>query len=416
MASGYRLMDSFRNKVNKMKVNGVGSKAEFDVGYPTGFLSLDYLNGAVIHVETPEVNETYNSIGIIDGSANTFIGRSGCGKSTFVMQAAANIVRPFDPDKAMVFIDDIEGSLPQYRKEVLLGFNKDEFAKRVEIRNTDITTENVFQRIKAIHDLKLDNKSEFEYDTGLYDTDGERIYKLIPTVYIIDSLPMLMPEEVQQDDAEISGGMSAAAVAKSNTELVKKISQLLKAANIILFTINHILDDININPYAPKQATVGGLKQGERLPGGKAAVYLANNMFRLDDTKTLKATEGFGIDGSVVMASIVKSRTNRTRRSVPLIFNKSEGMFDDILSLYQLLKDEGRIGGAGSYMYINGLSDIKFSQKEFKKKLAESPELQQKFASECVSVLSEFLSDMRAERYEEDKDKVDINSLILGMS
>lgn len=414
MASGFKLMDAFRSQIGKIKTPGINSKAEFDVGYSTGFLSLDFLNGTIIHVETEKMNISYNSIGIIDGSANTFIGRSGCGKSTFIMQTAANIIRPFPMGK--LYIDDIEGSLPEYRKEKLIGFPREEFEDRVDIRNTGITTENVYQRIKVLHDLKLENRDVFEYDTGFYDTDGNRIFKLQPSVYVIDSIPMLMPENIATED-ELNGGMGATAIAKMNTQLVKKICQLLKEANIILFTINHILDDIQTgNPYQKKQATVAGLKEGERLPGGKAAVYLANNMFRLDDGKTLKPTEGFGIDGSVVSLSIIKSRSNKTRKSVPLIFNKSEGKFDNELSLYQLIKDEGKVGGAGAYMYLNSLPDVKFAQKNFKKTLYSNQDLQVAFSKECNEVLSSLLSDMRVERYEEsDQPSFNINDLILGL-
>lgn len=224
MASGFKLMDSFRSQIKKMKTRGIDSKAQFDVGYPTGFLSLDFLNGCVVHVQTEKMNITYNSIGILDGSANTFIGRSGCGKSTFILQTAANIIRPYPMGK--LYIDDIEKSLPQYRKEVLIGFSKEEFEDRVDIRNSGITTENVYQRIKLIHDLKMDNRDELEYDTGFYDTDGNRIFKLQPTVYVIDSIPLLMPDDIAEED-EIKNGMGAAAVAKLNTSLVKKICQLL---------------------------------------------------------------------------------------------------------------------------------------------------------------------------------------------
>ena len=159
-------------------------------------------------------------------------------------------------------------------------------------------------------------------------------------------------------------------------------------------TINHILDDIQMG-FIPKAAQISGLKQGERLPGGKAAIYLANNMFRTDDSLTLKETEGFGINGSVVTLTLIKSRTNATRRSIPLIFNKTEGRFDEILSLFQLLKQEGKFQGAGAYQYLNGAPDIKFSQKNFKSVLESSPELQKAFAEECYSILSSFLSDTR---------------------
>lgn len=385
------LLENFRNKMSKCKTKGVNRTAEFDVMYSTGFLSIDYLNGTTVHVESKDRNFTYNSIGIVDGSTNTIIGRSGSGKSTLLTQIVGNIIRSFGDAK--LYIDDIEGSLPIVRKEFLLGLTPEELDKKVEMRNSGITTENVFKRIEGIYNIKIENRKEFEYDTGLYDTYGNRIFKLIPTIYVIDSLPMLLPEDLADDD-ELGGSMDASSIAKKNTMLLKKISQLCKEANIILFTINHILDDIQMG-FIPKAAQISGLKQGERLPGGKAAIYLANNMFRVDDSLTLKETEGFGIAGSIITMSLIKSRTNATKRTVPLIFNKTEGRFDEILSLFQLLKQEGRFQGAGAYQYLSGAPDIKFSQKNFKSILESSPELQKVFAQECYSVLVNFLSDTR---------------------
>lgn len=408
------LLESFRSKIAKMKTSGVGSEAEFDVMYSTGFLSIDYLNGTTIHVESEDRNFTYNSVGIVDGSTNTVIGRAGSGKSTLVTEIAGNIVRPFIKKgmNTALFIDDIEGSLPMSRKEFLLGLTQEELDQYVDFRNTDITTENVYKRIQTIHDTKINNRKDYEYDTGLYDTCGNRIFKLVPTVYIIDSIAMLMPEEIATED-ELGGSMDASAIAKKNTMLVKKISQLCKGANIIILTINHIQDDIRVG-LVPKAAQVSGLKPGERLPGGKAAIYLANNMFRVDDSLTLKESEGFGINGSVVTLTIVKSRTNASKRSVPLIFNKSEGRFDTLLSLFYLLKSEGVFKGAGAYLYLDEVPDVKFGQKNFKQVLTKSPELQQAFAKACFTVLSSYLSDTR--RTMADMDAcTNINSMINSM-
>ena len=409
------LQEKFREKVSKLKTTGVSAVAEFDVLYSTGFLSIDYLNGTVVHVESEERTFTYNSVGIVDGSTNSVIGRSGSGKSTLITQMAGNIIKPFIK-KSMstgLYIDDIEGSLPQVRKEFLLGLTPDQIGEYVEVRNAGITTENVFQRIQTIHDIKLASKKEFEYDTGLFDTYGNRIYKLIPTVYIIDSLPMLLPEDVAEKD-ELSGSMTASSIAKANTQLFKKISQLCKEANIILFTVNHILDEIQMG-FIPKAAQISGLKQGERLPGGKAAIYLANNMFRADDSLTLKADKDFGIDGSVVNITLVKSRTNATKRSIPMIFNKSEGYFDNILSLFMLLKNEGKLSGAGAYLYLDECPDIKFSQRNFKQQLEDHKELREAFSKKCYEVLCTFLSDTKNRHFEEDSLDEDIFSSISSM-
>lgn len=404
-----KLMERFREKMSKSK-DGCGKEAVFDIMYPTGFLTLDHLNGTRVHVDaTNGINVDYKMIGIVDGSANTFIGRSNSGKSTLVIQIIGNLLRQFP--NSVAYIDDIEGSLPMVRKEFLLGLSSQDMQNRVIIRNSDINTENVFKQIKFIHDEKVEHRSDYEYDTGLYDIYGNRIFKLEPTFYFIDSLPMLMPEELAENE-EMDNGMGATSTAKKNTQLIKKISQLLRGANIILFTVNHILDDIQMG-FLPKPVQIDGLKQGERMPGGRAAIYLANNLFRLDEKGKLKDTEGFGISGTIVDVTLIKSRTNATKRSVPLIFDKTNGSFDNILSIYQYLKAEGYIGGAGRSMYLENCPDIKFSQKEFKNKLMESTELQKAFAEISKEAMDKLLSETKNK--ESENYNIDINSLILNL-
>jgi RecA/RadA recombinase len=390
------LLSKYQEKVAKIKDAGINRTAEFDIGYSTGFHEIDFLNGTVVHVDGNDRNFTYNCVGIIDGSANSIIGRSGSGKSTLCIQMAGNIIRPF-VKKGLptgLYIEDIEGSLPLARKEFLLGLNREELNKYVHIRNSGITTENVFESIRTIHDIKVENRKEFEYDTGYYDTDGNRIFKLVPTVFIIDSLPMLLPEDVANAD-EIEGQMVASNIAKTNAQLVKKMTQLQKDANIIILTVNHINPDIQMG-FIPKPAQISGLKQGERLPGGNAAIYLANNMFRVDDSITLKKDKDYRIDGSIVNVTLMKSRTNATKRSVPLIFNKTEGKFDDILSMFHLLKTEGRFKGAGVGLYLDSCPTVKFSVSTFMQVYAESNELKRAFAQEVYNLLVTFLSETKS--------------------
>ena len=386
-STGSRLMDRFVEKMAKAKVDT--NKEEFEVLYPTGFPALDYLNGTIINVNGNGINSKYRSVGLVDGSSNMFIGRSGCGKSTLVYQIIGNMARQFP--QADIFIDDIEGSLPMSRKEFLLGMDAEEISRRVSMRNTGITTENVYQRIQAIHDAKLENPAEYQYDTGLYDTYGNRILKLYPTIYCIDSFAMLMPEDVVDKEELDKTGMGASGMAKMNTNLIKKISQFLRAANIILITINHIMDDIQIG-FLPKPAQLSGLKQGERLPGGKTALYITNNLIRLDDKNTLKEDADYGINGSVVEVSIIKSRTNQNRTHVPLVFDKTNGGFDNTLSMLHFLKTMGKIGGVGNKCYFEDYPDIKFSKKNFREELAENEELQRAFTESCRMVLDPLLS------------------------
>ena len=390
------LLNNFNKVMSKSKDFGAKETAKFDVMYSTGFLAIDYLNGTVVHVKGNDRDFSYNSCGIVDGSTNTIIGRSGSGKSTLLMQICGNIVRPFiEKDMSTgLFIDDIEGSLPYARKEFLLGLTEEQITEYTVIRNSGITAENLYKRIKAIADEKINNEKEYTYDTGYYDIHGNRVFKMIPTVYVVDSLPMLLPENLS-DEEDLAGSMAASSIAKTNTMVFKQISQLCKKANIIFFTINHILEEIQMG-FIPKAAQISGLKQGERLPGGRAAIYLANNMLRVDDTNTLKPDKDYGIDGSIISMTLVKSRTNATKKSIPLIFNKTEGRFDEILSLFHLLKTEGVFSGAGAYQYLDDAPDAKFSQRNFKDVLAKSPELQKAFAKACYKILSTYLSETKA--------------------
>ena len=403
------MASKFRSMMIKKKDARISDEAQFNVAYPTGFLGFDFLNGSIIHVKGNEMDFKYNSVGIIDGSANTVIGRSGCGKTTFELQIIGNVIRRFKT--SMAFIDIIEAGYSSSNIEKLLQMASDELKGRVVMRDTGITTENVYIRLRAIHDMKLEDPETFTYDTGLFDTSGNRIYKFEPTFYMLDSIAMLMPDNLAEED-ELGGQMGATSMAKKNTQLFKAIVPLLKKANIIMLCINHILDDVDINPMAKKKSQNAYLKQGERLPGGKAALYLANNMIRLDDTVKLKPTEGFGIYGSIVECTIIKSRTNKSGVSIPLIFH--DGKFDPDLSLFQLLKANNKVNGAGAYLYLGDRSDIKFSQKQFLEKLKSNPELQEVFMQECYEVLESLLSKEYIPIPDEDN-IVDISQRILAM-
>lgn len=239
------LTQKFRESVSKLKDYKMKAETEFDVGYPTGFLGFDFKNGTVIHVHGKDKDLKYYSIGVTDGSMIMVIGRSGCGKTTWVTQAAANIVRPYKT--SCIFFDSIEGGITESRMEGLTGFRGLDLKERIISRNSGITAENFYERMKIIYDMKNNNRSDYEYDTGMYDIFGNRVYKLEPTVYILDSLALLMPEKFTEEE-DISGQMSATAAAKMNSMLFKRVIPMLKTANIILFIINHINMKIDINP------------------------------------------------------------------------------------------------------------------------------------------------------------------------
>lgn len=397
----------FREKVSKLKDPRMSCETAPDYSYPTGFLTFDYMNGTTVHVKSDSLDFSYDSVGIVDGSLVTVIGRSGCGKTTWTVQSASNIVRPFE--KSLIYMDSLEGGIVETRVSQLTKLYGEDLKKRFISRNTGITAENFYERIKIIHDLKLQNSEEFEYDTGSYSPNGEKIYKMCPTPYILDSLALLMPDKYSDED-ELSGQMSVTAAAKVNTNIFKKIVPLLKQANIILFVINHITEQVDISAFSKSQGQLSYLKPGERLGGGRAAIYVSNLLVRLDDHSKLKEDEGFGIDGTLVDFTLLKSRTAHAGSKITLVFNYNTG-FDQELSLLYFLKSNKLINGAGAYLYIGDRSDLKFSQKQFKSKLRENEEFRQVFIEYSMIALKTLISNSISSNV--DEDNFDICSTII---
>lgn len=107
----------------------------------------------------------------------------------------------------------------------------------------------------------------------------------------------------------------------------------------------------------------------------------------------------------------MKSRTSQVGRSVTLVFDYQRG-FDQELSLFLLLKNANRLKGAGAYLYFEERPDIKFSQKQFKEKLATNPELQQVFMKEVMAALQAMVRAPKQISIEENKK--DISSEIFN--
>lgn len=369
------LAESFRELVQSDKTLQkdfrLCSESEFDVQYPTGFIGIDYGIAQKIHVETPDgkTNYWYDAIGIVDGSINMAIARSGGGKTTLLTQMASAIVKPF-PTSA-IFIDSVEGGLTSRRAETLLKMSPDVMHQRVHMRQ-NVTQESFFKKIKLLHDYKMEHREDYEYKCNELDSRGNPIYKLEPTVYILDSLAVLVPEKLQEEE-EVAGAMSATASARQLAQIFRRLIVICKEANIILFTINHITaEPVGMTPTKTDNMY---LKQGEKTPGGKTPFYLSNMVFRLDDNTKLKKGEGLDIQGNLVDVSLVKSRTSgaSTIKICTLVLDPIRG-FNPMLSLFVSLKDAGYVSGAGAFLYLKGHDEFKFAQKNFEKKLTEEPE------------------------------------------
>ena len=378
------LSDMFREKVSKMGYD-MRNEAVPAIGYPTGFLNFDYLNGYIATEKNPDTEEyeEYYNLGIEDGSYVSFIANTGVGKSTLVCQIAANIARRFET--TTIFEDMIEATgMNDSRRLELSKFTEDEYKKRYIIRNTGVTTESIYARIKMIHDLKIEHPEDFIYDTGRRDLQGKPIMKLEPTIYIIDSIAMLMPEKYIEED-ELAGKSMGAASALIASNVFKMIIPLLKSANIILFGINHILEDVQMTAM-PKKNPVPYLKQGERIPKGRTATFLANNIIRLDNANKLKVDEGYHIEGSVIEASLVKSRASGKKKPTRLVLDFANG-FDPWLSALETMKYNKLLYGGGASLAVDPEKQFKFSLGTFRDKVLNDQEFRNAFVKHALDYL-----------------------------
>ena len=369
---------AFREQVKKTKDISMINEQQHSVAYSTGFLNIDFLNGTILNIN----DKKYFEVGIVDGSINAVIARSGAGKSTICTQWAANIIRPFK--SSCVFMDNAESGFLLSRAMQLSGFSQEEFHNRFILRDAGINTESIYDRVRLIHDIKVDNPDEYTYDTGIIDEYGKSVIKFEPTVYILDSLKAIMPKKLSEDEGS---NMNGAITAKTNSDVFLRLVPLCREANIIMLIINHITQN-GIGSFMPVKADLAYLKQNESLPGGKTtSTYLQNNIFRLDEKSKLKESEVFGIDGAIVNVDIVKSRTNKAGKSATLVFDQNNG-YDPDLSLFMYLKENNILEGSGAYLRLPE-SDIKFSQKQFKNLLYSNQDFYNQFVNTCFKNLTQ---------------------------
>lgn len=377
------LSQAFRAQVKQTKDISQINEMTYSVCYPTGFLNLDFANGFIQKVN----GQLRYELGLSDGSINMIISDSGVGKTTLSTQIASNIIKRFR--SSVVFYEQAEVGTHIQRIKNLSGLDDEEFNNRFVVRDAGITIESIYERVKMVHDIKVNNQADYLYDTGMIDFKGERIYKFEPTIFIVDSVKMVLSKK--NAEADETNNMAAATNAKANSEYYTKMVPLCREANIIMILINHITMDINTG-FLPKKSELPYLKQGEHISGGKSLTYIQNNIFRLDIRSKLKPEEGFGITGSVVNVDIVKSRTNKSSRArCFLVFDQETG-YDSDLSLLLLLKESKILEGSGAYLKLPGY-DKKFSLKQFKSILYTDPEFYNVFVFTCLEYLKNELLD-----------------------
>ena len=338
----------------------------------TGFMNFDYLNGMCTTLDSGEKNF---STGIDAGKIMMIIGKSGSGKSTFAIQTAYNIIKKYD--EGSLFIYDFEQSNTENRIRSVTGMSEEYYKNHVTIRSVGISAEAVLSLAIKIRDLKMKSEEALlvPNQEGILDKDGKPLHILPPTVIIVDSLATCLPKA--QINEEISGQMQATAIAKTNTALVKHLTQICAEANIIVMFINHITEKVNIT-MMPTQAQVNYLKPNENLPGGLGPIYLTSTLVKITTGSKLDEEKSYGIKGFEAKIELIKSRTAPAGSITTMIYNQREG-FDNDLSLLEYLKNNDAVLGGGRAYRLKGMDDVTFRASNFKEVLAENPTFREYF-------------------------------------
>ena len=339
------------------------------VSYKTGFPVLDYALGFNINVfnKDNELEEIYPALGITTGSIITIVGKSHVGKTTLAIQAASNIVRPF-PNGSVIHYD-LEGGTNMTRISTLSKYTPSEIKEgKYILRQSGSSIEEIKKTIAKIYTEKINNPDLYKYDTGKKDEFGDEIFAYEPTCIIIDSVASMTTfiNENTKDGIkaleEISSQTDTMRLTAEIGRFLKESMQMMKAANIIMFLINHI--KLKPGMGVPQAPELRYLKQDETLPAGKALQYYTNTLIRLTAVGAEKYTiEEHSFEGFGVQAQFIKNRSNSDGRIVPLVFDKIRG-YDSLRSSIMYAKSIGVLGGNRNGYYFGDIKDMKFKFTE----------------------------------------------------
>ena len=362
--------------------------------YESGIKLVDWRNA---REENDMIKPGFNG-----GKILTIIGKSGSGKTSLGLRVAFNTIR--DYENGNIIHMDFENATNPARAYTIarqVGLSKSDLEGRYKYLNENIFTETFYKLVKATSKLKLEHYDELKVDYEM--GDGEKHEILPPTVFLVDSWALVIPEDISAED-ELSGTMSATSIARTNNAVIKRLNQSLVKANIMIIIINHITTKVEINPYQRSAKELNYLGNDEACPGGSSAIFLADSLIKLQAGSKLEPDKDFGVKGFYVNGTYLKSRSNDSGIPFELIFNQKIG-FDDFLTNFNYLKKEKLLKGNGRAYYFDFDENTKFTQKNVKELYETDEEWAEKFDEYVTSFYENFITSSDSDiPYEEDED------------
>ena len=358
------------------------------IGYPTGFPTLDFINGYIVNV--PDINKPgeyldhWINSGLFSGTFNMVIGNAGVAKTTYCIQAGSHIIKNFD-NGLFIHIDGEHSS--DYSHIMKLNrFTPEEIDNKYKMPEL-YYIEDIYKMIVELAELKL-LSDEFVYDTGHYDEFGKPLKSLQPTVILLDSLPSFQIKEGIKDGEGITSKTEMDSqtynmrLAIAYNTFYKALRPIIYQSNIIVLAINHIKEKPDMG-FAKTQAKIQYLKINESIPGGTGPIYLSQTLTRFI-YKGKYTVDKNGFDGFHVQAQTIKSKTNRSDQLADMVFDYNRG-FDPWLTMVKFADDNGLINGRNPYSYIKGYEQLKFNTKAFRE--TSNPEIHKALLDVCYPYL-----------------------------
>ena len=232
---------------------------------------------------------------------------------------------------------------------------------------------------------KMKLKDQLMVSSGFKDEFGKDVMIFEPTVILIDSITTVLNETFNPDstreaaDAEkMRGNTEGARDAKTLKGFFKDILPLCKEANIIVYGINHINQNMSMNAFIPVAKQQNYLKQDESIPGGKTMIYYPFNIVKLTAKPSDDFTEeGDGFAGHIVMIEPIKSSSNQSGNnskgiSFEMVFSHKYG-FDPLRTMINYGRDRGLIEGNKARLKFKDDDSFTFTWKNLYKEKDEKP-------------------------------------------
>ena len=380
--------------------------------YKTGIAPLDYMLGyrLAVYDDNNEVIDSYPALGFNGGVNIMVIGKSSTAKTSIMLFIAAMIVKPFE--NGLIIHYDLEQAMNMTRAKTMTKFSVQELRQKYILRQMNSTIEDIKKMIMNLYKTKMSNPKEYMYESGKKDEFGNPIVMFQPTVVIIDSIPSLstkLSETDKKDWAKLEEVTSQTERMRLTGEVGRFYTDILpylKAANIIVISINHI----RVNPQmgivkSPSELLY--LKQDESLPCGKTPVYYSHYLLKNVAVGSEKYTmEDDGFDGFLIRMEIVKSRSNQAGQYVEVIYDKVRGV-SPIRSCLRFAKEMGLLGGNRNATYFLTDKEKKFPMRTVEEFFRENKEMYQIMYSNIIPILDSRLSFVKPEDLEMDEELFD---------